>query len=211
MVSGKYSQNGGAPQIRWEGAPPKSSQQSERERVSPDVMLVIGLGNPILGDDGVGWVVARQVQTQWLEARTNGKTLNSSVEIEFDLLSLGGLSLMERLVGYRRAIIIDAISTGRHPVGTVHHLELHELPERAASHLSAAHDTSLQTALSVGRSLGAVLPDQITVVGIEADVTYEFSEQLSPPVAAAVPQAVQTVLNLLQQFTQTLNHPRSEQ
>ena len=54
-------------------------------------ILVIGLGNPILGDDGVGWVVAREV-----EIRLGASEYN----IEVDCLALGGLSLMERLIGF---------------------------------------------------------------------------------------------------------------
>jgi len=158
-------------------------------------LLVIGLGNPILGDDGVGWIVAEQVQSQLIEWQKTGRPLPQPVEI--DLLSLGGLSLMERLVGYRRAIIIDALTTRSQPPGAVFCLELDQLPDYSTGHLSAAHDTSLQTALAVGRSLGVDLPEQIMVVGVEAELNYEFSEQLSPPVAAAVPQAVQVVLDLL--------------
>jgi Ni,Fe-hydrogenase maturation factor len=46
--------------------------------------------------------------------------------------------------------------------------------------------------------MGASLPDDVQIVGIEADRVYEFSEELTPAVATAVPQAVQVVLNLLQ-------------
>jgi len=60
--------------------------------------LVVGLGNPILGDDGIGWRVADAVRA-------------IKPDIEVDCLALGGLSLMERLVGYGRVIIIDSIQT----------------------------------------------------------------------------------------------------
>ena len=149
--------------------------------------LVVGLGNPILGDDGVGWRVADEIARQLLE---------SSVEI--DKLALGGLSLMERLVGYDRVIIVDAIQTQGGRIGDVYWLDLRDLPDRAAGHTTAVHDTSLQTALQLGRQMGASLPDDVQIVGIEADRVYEFSEELTPAVATAVPQAVQVVLNLLQ-------------
>jgi len=154
--------------------------------------LIIGLGNPILGDDGVGWRVAEEV------ARRLPKSSETSVvSIEVDRVSLGGLSLMERMIGYDRAIVIDAIATGQQPIGSVTCLTLDDLPDRAAGHTTAAHDTSLQTALKVGRALGARLPDQVTIVAVEALAVYDFSEELSPPVAAAIPLAVQTVMNLL--------------
>jgi hydrogenase maturation protease len=153
--------------------------------------LVVGLGNPILGDDGVGWLAAQEVEKRIAELNLPG--------VEVDCLALGGLSLMERLDGYTRAIIIDAIQTGEAPPGTVRVFPLEALPDRSAHHLTAIHDTSLQTALAVGRSMGVVLPEQIWVVGIEAEQVYDFSETVSPAVAAALPEACQKVLNWLAQ------------
>ena len=148
--------------------------------------LVLGLGNPLLGDDGVGWRVVEQVRDQ---------TTASTIEIDFH--AGGGLSLMERLVGYDRVIIVDAINTGRAAQGTVSSFRLEDLPNDAAIHLTSAHETNLQTALQVGRKMGAVLPNEIFVVGVESRHVYDFSEQLSPAVANAVPGAVRLVLTQL--------------
>ena len=152
-------------------------------------ILIIGLGNPILGDDGVGWEVANQV----------AQKVNDIPHIEVDCVSLGGLSLMERMTGYERVILIDAIHTGQHPVGTVVTFPLNDLPNPSAGHTTAVHDASLQTALNVGRSMSIPLPedDHVQVVAIEAENVYDFSEELSPSIAAAVPQAVESVLKLL--------------
>lgn len=152
--------------------------------------LIIGLGNPILGDDGVGWVVARQVEEHLAGQRP---------DLEFDYLSLGGLSLMERMIGYRRVILIDSLTTGKHPIGTVITCTLADLPDLSSGHTTAAHDTSLKTALETGRRLGAELPEDtsIHIVAIEARQVFELHEGLTPPVAAAVPQAVKAVLALL--------------
>ena len=169
--------------------------------------LVVGLGNPILGDDGVGWRVAEEVKrrlqiadfrSQIEPAESQSVIRNPKSEIEVDCLALGGLSLMERLVGYDRAIIVDAVATGQ-PPGTVSRFRLDELPDFSTAHTSAAHDTSLQTALRVGRTLGAHLPGEVLIVGVEAQSVYDFSEILSPPVAEAVPVAARLVLELLEE------------
>ncbi|MAT99326.1 MAG: peptidase M52 [Anaerolineaceae bacterium] len=146
--------------------------------------LVVGLGNPILGDDGVGWRVAEAVQTAVPQAK-----------VEF--LALGGLSLMERLIGYDRVIIIDSIQTQNGRIGDVAIFPLQALPDLSAGHTTAVHDTSLQTAIALGRQMGAQLPDDITIVGIEAIRVYDFSDELTPEIEAAVPQAVTAVLTLL--------------
>jgi Ni,Fe-hydrogenase maturation factor len=60
---------------------------------------------------------------------------------------------------------------------------------------------SLQKAIQLGRSMGAQLPEDITVVGITTKNIHDFSEDLTLPVAQAVPQAAHIVLDLLQQIT----------
>jgi hydrogenase maturation protease len=161
----------------------------------PPPLLIIGLGNPILGDDGVGWRVAEQVKLQ-LESTPDSEEF----DLEIDLLCLGGLSLMERLVGYHQVILIDSILTSQNPLGSISIFPLEKLPNFSAGHLCSAHDTSLQNALELGHSMGAVLPDCIMVVAIEAKLVYDFSEQLSVPVAAAVPLAAQAVMDLAHQL-----------
>jgi hydrogenase maturation protease len=168
----------------------------------PPKTLVIGLGNPILGDDGVGWRVAEALRNAdfGFRAETDSAIRNPQSEIEIDCFALGGLSLMERMVGYDRAIVIDAVTTGQ-PPGAVSCVRLADLGDFSTVHTSAAHDTSLQNALKVGRKMGAHLPETVMVVGVEADRLYDFSEDLTPAVAAAVPRAVQAVLDLLKQFS----------
>ena len=179
--------------------------------------LVVGLGNPILGDDGVGWKVAEEVKRRFASPAPSspgrgtapgfpaeaayadfrekpGEGEQDSVEIKF--LSVGGISLMEHLIGYERAILIDAIANDLEP-GTVIASKLHEMPDASAFHITSAHDTSLQNALKLGEAMGADLPEQITVVGIAAKRVFDFGEELSPPVAQAISKAVQIVINLL--------------
>jgi len=145
--------------------------------------LILGLGNPLLGDDGVGWRVAEAVRPQV-----------TNPEVEVDCLAGGGLSLMERLIGYDRAILVDAMTTGRAPQGTVSCFDLEQLPDPTASHLTSVHETSLKTALRLGASLELALPQKVLVVAIESQQVYDFSEELSPPVMAAVPKAVQCIV-----------------
>ncbi len=175
--------------------------------------LIVGLGNPILGDDGVGWRVAEEVKRLLIDdcrllidanttqSPTSTRSVQSQIsnlksQIEVDCLSLGGLSLMERLVGYDCAIVIDAVAAGG-PPGAVTCCPLEELPDRFSLHTRSAHDASLQTALQLGRRLNAPLPARVWVVGIESEPVYDFSEQLSPAAAAAVPQAAAAALKIL--------------
>jgi hydrogenase maturation protease len=152
--------------------------------------LVIGLGNPILGDDGVGWRVAEEI----------ARITADQPDVEVDCVALGGLSLMERLTGYEHVILVDSIFTGMKPLGTVSTFRLTELPDQTSGHTTAVHDTSLRTALKVGRSMDIPLPidEDVLIVSIEAEDVYDFSETLSLPVETAVPEAVKAVLQLIQ-------------
>jgi hydrogenase maturation protease len=152
--------------------------------------LIIGLGNPLVTDDSVGLRVAAELR-QHLVGRTD-------VEVTEDYW--GGLRLMEQMVGYERAIVIDAICSGAAP-GTIHHLATGDMPtQRSAS----SHDMTLPTALALGRQAGLQLPEDeaILLVGIEADDILNFGETCTPAVAAAVPRAVADVLAVLDSLPQ---------
>jgi hydrogenase maturation protease len=147
--------------------------------------LILGLGNPLITDDSVGLRVVEELQS-----RLAGR---SDVEVSEDYW--GGLRLMERMVGFDGAIVVDAIQTGA-PPGTIHRLTPDGIPtQRSAS----AHDMNLATALEFGRQAGLHLPQNaaIRLVGIEAEDILTFSERCTPAVQAAIPRAVEAVLEAL--------------
>ncbi|MEE8120534.1 MAG: hydrogenase maturation protease [Anaerolineales bacterium] len=147
--------------------------------------LVLGLGNPILRDDSVGLRVAQEVE----------RLIPSSPDIEVGLDYWGGLRLMERMIGFDRAIIIDAICTGASP-GTIHLLNPDDIPTQRSS---SAHDVNLTTALELGYQAGAHLPavKDILLIGVEAADVQTFDESLTAEVENALPAAVEAVMNAL--------------
>ncbi len=150
--------------------------------------LVLGLGNPLVSDDSVGLRIAAELKSR----------LADRAEIDVDEDYWGGQRLMERLVGYDRAVIIDAIRTGA-PPGTIHFLRPDDIStQRSAS----AHDVNLPTALALGRQAGLRLPEDanILLVGIEAEDVLTFGESCTAAVAAAVPRAVDAVAAALDRF-----------
>jgi len=146
--------------------------------------LILGLGNPILSDDGVGIRVARA-----LEGRLNQPNVNVMET------SVAGLDFLELLVGYDRAIIIDAIQTNEGKAGQVYRLE----PEafNATRHASTPHDVNFATALELGKRLGLALPQQIIIFAIEVENVTTFSEECTPKVREAIPVCVEMVIQEL--------------
>jgi hydrogenase maturation protease len=165
-------------------------------------VLVLGLGNPILGDDGVGWRVVDAVERlmqdppspQPCDAVGPPGEARLQERVEFDRVSLGGLSLMERLVGFDRAVLIDSIQTRDGLPGTLYRLSLDDLP---TLHADSVHDASLKAALALGRQLGADLPEELAVFAIEVVDPWSFGETLSPGVQSGVMPAAEAVLRVV--------------
>lgn len=152
--------------------------------------LVIGLGNPILTDDGVGILVARAVQQRLAEQPAG--------QVDVAEASVGGLRLMEMMVGYDQVILIDALLDRNATPGAVQCWTLEQLSQRMPTqHLASAHDANLPTALAAGRRMGLSLPDDVVVIAIAAQNVLEFNEQPTPAVAAAVPEATAAAMAML--------------
>jgi hydrogenase maturation protease len=150
--------------------------------------LVVGLGNPILSDDGVGVIVANEV-AKLMESKNRS-------DVTITEASVGGLRLMELLIGYDRVILVDAIigSNGSLP-GDIYHMNLDDLRHISPTqHSTCAHDTSLVTALDLGKKLGLAMPSEISIYAIEVSNIMDFNDELTPEVAAAVPITVSAVL-----------------
>ena len=98
----------------------------ETRETVPLKTLILGLGNSIVTDDSVGLRVA-EVLRPLLADRTD-------IEVSEDYW--GGLRLMERMIGFDRAIVVNAIQTGA-PPGTIHRLTPDGLPTQ---HSASAHN-----------------------------------------------------------------------
>lgn len=149
--------------------------------------LVLGIGNEIRGDDGVGIHVARRV------AALLPAELAPLVDV--DEASTGGFDLVDYLRGYERAIVADAIKTEGGKPGNVYRFSAAALEPTA--HLGHSHGVNLASALAVLRELKLGAPREVSVVAVEAEWLYEFREGLSPRVAAAVEEAAAAVLEIL--------------
>jgi hydrogenase maturation protease len=152
--------------------------------------LVIGLGNPILTDDGVGVLVARRLEEMI--------DLESHPDLTIREASAGGLRLMETMLGYDRVVLIDAyyLKPQETQPGKIHQLTLDDLRSVSPTqHSTSAHDTSLVTALEAAKKMGYEVPAEFLIYAIEVENILDFSETPTPAVARAVPIVTQMILN----------------
>jgi hydrogenase maturation protease len=152
--------------------------------------LVLGLGNPILTDDGVGIHIVRA-------AAAHRSPLN---DVTFAEASVGGLRLLDLLAGYDRVILVDAIQNRDGQPGKFYWLDPGDLGP--SLHSGCTHDLSLVGALRLGRRLGMNLPGDrdLILLAVEVEDVLTLDESCTPAVARAIPQAAEAMLAELEEL-----------
>ncbi|MEM3396796.1 MAG: hydrogenase maturation protease [Thermoplasmata archaeon] len=146
--------------------------------------LVIGLGNPLLGDDGVGIEAVNMLRTK-LRSRFG--------DVDVEAMNSSGFEVAERMLGYERAIVVDAIA-GRMP-GTVHAFGVEQL--QPTIHFTNPHDMNIQTAIEWLKS-HENFPRIVKFVAVEILPENEFREGLSEKVRQALPVVEKIIMKELE-------------
>lgn len=146
--------------------------------------VIVGLGNSILSDDAVGLVVARRASER----------IRPGEPIEVAENERGGMDVVDLILPYERAVVVDAIRTRSHPVGSLFLLKPEHLP--ATRRLCGMHDLDLLTSLDLARRLDVRVPSLVAILAVEILDDMNFSERLTAEVEEAVPRAVDTVLEM---------------
>ena len=171
--------------------------------------LLVGLGNPVLGDDAIGLVLARAVVARLAASPLPAACATlDALDVEDDC-SAGGLELLAVLEGRPRVVLLDAIVTGCAPPGTLHRLTAAALPP--TRHLAGPHDADLATALALGRRLGLDLPpdEAIAIFAVEIEPCREFRATLTPALERALPVLAEAVMDDLLADLAALSSPRA--
>ena len=142
--------------------------------------ILVGLGNPIMSDDGVGIVVCRRVH-------------GMLAGYDLDLSCGAGLHVMDAILGYRRAVIIDSMVTGKFPVGTVAEVGPDSGVEtRRAGH---SHGVGFFEAIDVARVCKASLPGEIIVYGIEVEDPFTIGDVMSDNLLKRLDEIVEFIIH----------------
>jgi hydrogenase maturation protease len=150
-------------------------------------LTIIGLGNEMLSDDGLGIRVVRD-----LKNRLNDRS------VAFEELSVGGLQLFDYLIGTEECIIVDAVMTGSQPAGTL--LRFIQTADNEPVALTSSHQIDLGQILGLARFMGASLPKRLTVYGIEADDITTFRESCTEQVSQAIPKLVDVICSDVESY-----------
>ena len=143
-------------------------------------ILVLGVGNPILTDDAVGFRVAHLLK----------KTKPELTVIE---TAEAGLTLLELIAGYERVIIIDSVKTGHSKPGTLYELTLKQIDP--SWNFCSTHGIDIKMAFDLGHKLSYKLPAKLSIYGIEVEDNKNFGEKCTEAVEKRIPQLVQEIID----------------
>ncbi len=144
-------------------------------------VLILGLGNPLQGDDGVGCRVAQELE---------GRTLPDDVEVMDG--GTPGVGLLNLFQGRLRVIIVDAAEMGL-AAGSVVRFRPKDVTLTGSAQRFSLHRSGVADALALASELKLALPE-IVVFGVQPE-RVDWNDSLSPQVQAAVPQMIEAVLN----------------
>jgi hydrogenase maturation protease len=150
---------------------------------SPPITLVVGLGNPLLGDEGIGVRVVEELK---------GMELPDGVAVvDGGTSGLGLISLME---GYQRVIVVDAADMG-HPPGRVNRFTPPEAQFWTAEAPLSLHQMGMGEVLALAKAL-EVAPAELVIIGIQPG-QIEAGAGLSPEVEGVIPHIIRTIFDEL--------------
>ena len=148
--------------------------------------LVLGIGNTILGDDGIGVHVAQGL----------AKEINDE-NIDVMDTSIDGLNLLELIVGYDKVIIIDAIMTEDGEAGEIYRLRPENIGRLACS-ATSPHHLNLATTIEIGKRLfPQEIPGEVIIFAVGAQEVTEVTEEMTARVKEAIPRVINLVLEEL--------------
>ncbi len=147
-------------------------------------IAVLGLGNPILKDDAVGLKVIEELDRILTAEPHPGVELLTSQRAGFEVI--------DRLSGYDEVIIVDAFQAPDTRPGRIRQVEMSQIS--GSARLMSVHEIGLEAAFELARTLDIPMPGRVSIIGIEADDVYEFGEEMSPDVAAAVGPVVEDII-----------------
>ncbi|MBI5022419.1 MAG: hydrogenase maturation protease [Ignavibacteriales bacterium] len=140
-------------------------------------VLVLGLGNDILGDDAVGLLAARELKILFHD------------KVDVVEAAVSGFEIMEILEGYESVLLLDAVVTKAHPPGYILELSKEQFKNVVAI---SPHYMGLPEVFQLAEEMKIKFPKIIRILAMEIIPPYDIKEGLSEPIQESFPQFVET-------------------
>ena len=157
--------------------------QSRNDKLPKRRIVIVGIGNILLSDEGIGVHVINEL-----------KNVQLPENVEIHDCGTGGLSILNVLDKAEKAVIIDAVRGGSSP-GSIYRFMLDEiLTEDRRLRMTSLHDLDLTTALKIAELTHLYqLPTEMVVIGVEP-ASIEMGMELSPQIRRTMPKIIDLVL-----------------
>jgi hydrogenase maturation protease len=148
-------------------------------------ILLLGLGNEIMGDDAVGLLAVRQ--------------LREVFQNQFDVIEaqIAGLALLDLMQGYDKVLLLDSIATGKSPPGSIRELSGLEFQENVTY---SPHYAGFEDVLQLAKLVGIPMPSEIRILTIEVHDPFVLREGLTPSIGQQLGQFVGRAQSILQDW-----------
>jgi len=153
-------------------------------------ILILGLGNDILMDDGIGPKLVWHLEK-----------IISDTRINFETAAIGGMELIEIIRDYKQVVIIDAIKTLNGIPGSVYYLTPSNFKETL--HISHIHDISFLTALQLAKKLKIPITGKIVIIAIEIIEDLIFGDNFTPELQEKYEEIKYEVETIVREFMRT--------
>lgn len=148
---------------------------------SQNRIMILALGNDIMGDDGAALAAAKILQ----------KEFGSVIDI-FEIAS-AGFMLLDLMEGYDKVLIIDTILSTNAP-GNIRELSVKELIGRESS---SPHYAGLPEIIDLAEKLDLNFPDEIRILVIEIEDAFTIRQGLSFQIRGNIPELVKKVRDII--------------
>ena len=152
------------------------------------MIRILGCGNPLVGDDGIGVHIANKLIEMRSELPDNVEVIDAGV---------GGLELLNFMENAEQIIIVDAVK-GAGNIGSVHRFEIEDIKNAISGDALSIHDTSIADVLCIAQHVQE-MPKSVKIFAIEIEEAEEVSICLSEKVQASVDEVINMILEEIKQ------------
>ncbi len=143
--------------------------------------LLLGLGNTILKDDGIGIYAVRGIKDRYVNKRW-----------DFEESSLSGCKLIDIILDYQNVLIVDSVLMQSKDPGEILKFAIEDLKTPFGQ---SPHYVGLPYMLKLARLMKLKIPEKIKVVAINIKDPYTIHEGLSPEIEKRLPDFIKEIEN----------------
>jgi hydrogenase maturation protease len=165
---------------------PSEANSRGGDTISPQKIVVLGVGNLLLSDEGIGVHVANELMK-----------MNLPPEVTVVEGGTDGFRLIDIITEADRLIVVDAVKGGATP-GSVYRFDINEVHSCPSGFKTSVHQIGILEVINLSGLIGKT--PNTTVIGVEPK-SLEISMELSPEIKAKIPKIIELVLEELKHPT----------